>query len=567
MTRVIIIGTVFLHLANGIEATGLQLSVSGFTDLFGNVQSNSTQGPSFEIDTIRPYAHIFDISVNNLSGLSDTSFNTLHIGNNTPLVTIVFSQEVTGFNSDDDITVSNGTLSTMTSSDNITWTGTFTPDTNHVSYGNTLNLSATYRDDISGNLGLSATSNIYDIDTVIPVVNLFSVIGELDASDNSLSAGETATVTIEFSEPVINFDSSSDIIVDLSSNGTLSQMTSSDDITWTGTFTPTTSVTDTSNTLTLKSTWTDRFGNPPTGENISTNYSIDTKRATVISATAIPDQYGIGNTLDINLKFSETVVVSGTPRLTTDVSGVVLEYLSGSGSDTLIFRQTSIPEDLLDSISEVNIVSSYGNKYVFNGDTIYDPARTYKLTDGTYVLTNIPINHPLAILNIGKTTNISYSPVDNSNNPIVIKVSGGQFSAPYYTFTDGSNNNIDIDNYKFMRGKTYRFDGNGISGSHPFKVYVNGYVHGPITGGNIIFTIGLLHSITPGDFYYQCNVHSGMKNNLNFTNLTVPNTTADGNYDFYYGDVTVSVNGDFEVSVYCYNDGYMGGENLLTYIE
>ena len=37
-------------------------------------------------------------------------------------------------------------------------------------------------------------------------------------------------------------------------------------------------------------------------------------------------------------------------------------------------------------------------------------------------------------------------------------------------------------------------------------------------------------------------------------------------YDFYYGDVEVSVKGNFgNVSVYCFHHGYMGGKNLLTY--
>ena len=48
----------------------------------------------------------------------------------------------------------------------------------------------------------------------------------------------------------------------------------------------------------------------------------------------------------------------------------------------------------------------------------------------------------------------------------------------------------------------------------------------------------------------------------------VSNTTANGNYDFYWGDITVSVLGDFgTLSVYCFNHGYMGGENLLSYSD
>ena len=46
----------------------------------------------------------------------------------------------------------------------------------------------------------------------------------------------------------------------------------------------------------------------------------------------------------------------------------------------------------------------------------------------------------------------------------------------------------------------------------------------------------------------------------------VTGTTADGNYDFYYGTIKVYVYGNFNtLSVYCYNHGYMGGKNLLTY--
>ena len=42
----------------------------------------------------------------------------------------------------------------------------------------------------------------------------------------------------------------------------------------------------------------------------------------------------------------------------------------------------------------------------------------------------------------------------------------------------------------------------------------------------------------------------------------------DISYDFYHGDINVSVNGDFSgLSIYCSNHGYMGGENLLKYSD
>ena len=39
-------------------------------------------------------------------------------------------------------------------------------------------------------------------------------------------------------------------------------------------------------------------------------------------------------------------------------------------------------------------------------------------------------------------------------------------------------------------------------------------------------------------------------------------------YDFYHGDITVTVLDDFgTMSVYCYYHGYMGGENLIKYAD
>ena len=51
-------------------------------------------------------------------------------------------------------------------------------------------------------------------------------------------------------------------------------------------------------------------------------------------------------------------------------------------------------------------------------------------------------------------------------------------------------------------------------------------------------------------------------------NKEVFGTTADAIYDFYYGDVSVNVLGDFgNVSVYCFYHGYMAGQNLLHYVS
>ena len=121
-------------------------------------------------------------------------------------------------------------------------------------------------------------------------------------------------------------------------------------------------------------------------------------------------------------------------------------------------------ESILSTTTEVNVINSNGNKYVFDEDG-YNSSRKYRLQTGTYTFINVPEAHPIAILNSTKSGLINYT--GDANKKFTKSVSG---------------------------------------------------------------------------------------------------TTDDGTYDFYYGDVTVTVTGDFNtLSVYCYYHGYMGGENLLIY--
>ena len=124
-----------------------------------------------------------------------------------------------------------------------------------------------------------------------------------------------------------------------------------------------------------------------------------------------------------------------------------------------------------------------------------------------------------------------------------------------------------------MRGRTYRFADYGISSSHPFKVYANGVDSATISGGSngtsyFDVTISSDHSTTSGDLYYICAAHSQMKENMSlmYRSVNESGESGNGDYDFFYGDVTLSVTGDFStVSAYCYYHGYMGGANIFTY--
>ena len=221
-------------------------------------------------------------------------------------------------------------------------------------------------------------------------------------------------------------------------------------------------------------------------------------------------------------------------------------------------------------------MKNVNGRYLLNDLNQY--ISSYGLGIGTYTINNVPMTHPVALLN-ASNSNISYKPIDNT--PIVIKVSGGNTSAnannDYYDFTlESDNSTVSINGGSpptkllFMRGRTYRFVADGINSSHPFKLFVGGaFVDGTGisgTGTHTDLVIPSDHSTNVGDIYYQCGVHAEMKGNMSLLYGSVSIGDNDGNYDFVYGDMEVTVTGDFnKVSLYCFYHGYMGGKDLLKY--
>ena len=100
----------------------------------------------------------------------------------TSLVTITFSEAVTGF-TNADLTIDNGTLSAVTSGDGgITWTATFTPTADVTDATNLITLDNTGVVDAAGNAGTGTTdSNNYAIDTERPTAAIV-------VADNALKA-------------------------------------------------------------------------------------------------------------------------------------------------------------------------------------------------------------------------------------------------------------------------------------------------------------------------------------------------------------------------------------------
>ena len=182
------------------------------------------------------------------------------------------------------------------------------------------------------NIGVSADKN-----SLIANLNGYlteQVLGDttpptatITVSDTALKLGDTATVTITFSEAVTGFDNA-DLTV---ANGTLSAVGSADGgTTWTATFTPTAGVESASNLITLDNSGVaDGVGNAGSGTTDSGNYTVDTRRPTIALASG-SSSLKAGETATISFTLSEASSSFGADDVT--VTGGSLGGFTGSGS-------------------------------------------------------------------------------------------------------------------------------------------------------------------------------------------------------------------------------------------
>ncbi|SEM37912.1 protein of unknown function [Pseudomonas sp. NFIX51] len=312
----------------------ITLDNTGITDGAGNTGSGTTDSNNYAVDSLRPTATIV---------LADT---TLKAGE-TSLVTITFSEAVSGF-TNADLSIANGTLSAVSSSDGgLTWTATFTPTAGIADASNVITLNNTGVSDLAGNTGSGTTnSGNYSIDTVLPTATIV-------VADDNLKIAETSLVTITFNEAVSGF-SNADLTV---ANGTLSAVSSSDGgVTWTATFTPTSSITDTSNVITLDNSGvTNASGNAGSGTTDSNNYAIDTVRPTATIVVA-DSALGVGQTSTVTITFSEAVTGFSLADLT-----VANGSLSGLGtSDNITYTATLTPTASISDSSNLITLDNTG---------------------------------------------------------------------------------------------------------------------------------------------------------------------------------------------------------------
>jgi photosystem II stability/assembly factor-like uncharacterized protein len=202
---------------------------ASWTDQVGNPGTSVTTS-NFKVDTKSPTVSSFTFSATDYTSFFNSDnirFPGLKPGDNATL-TLVFSEVVTNFSSDDNITAENVSLATMISTDNnITWTGIFRPTDNISEFNNTITLASGYTD-IAGNTGTGTsakwsfdnlTSN-YVIDTAAPAVSAVS------PADNNVCIPITDNITVTFDFPMDTNSITSDTSTGC---GASIQVSSSDD--------------------------------------------------------------------------------------------------------------------------------------------------------------------------------------------------------------------------------------------------------------------------------------------------------------------------------------------------
>lgn len=194
-------------------------------------------------------------------------------------------------------------------------------------------------------------------------------------SDYNLLPGETALVTIAFSEAVLGF-TNADLTV---ANGALTNVASADGgKTWTATFTPTAGVYDTTNVITLNNAGvTDTVGTPGAGTTTSPNYQVGPAPN---SAQLAPDPLNPGQmyllvngtsgndviTVTRPTSTSYNVVINGVNKGTfTSPSGIVVYGQDGNDKITLASNVTL--NSLLDGGNGADTINGGGSNSIMLG--------------------------------------------------------------------------------------------------------------------------------------------------------------------------------------------------------
>ncbi|MHA6963801.1 DUF4347 domain-containing protein [Zobellella denitrificans] len=349
-------GQTYTVVVDGISGTGsiglnLNGSGTGIADAAGNALTGGLAGESYSVDRDAPTVASVSVPANGTYVAGENLDFTVNFdeavlvdtAGGTPRIAITLDSGGTLYA---DYLSGSGTMTLVFRAQ----VGNGQLDLDGISLGSTIDSNGGHLRDAIGNnanITLNAVGDtaMVRVDSVLPTATIV-------VSDTALAAGETAAVTITFSEAISGL-TTADFTV---ANGVLSGLSSSDGgVTWTATLTPTANITAASNLITLNNTGVvDAAGNSGAGTTDSNLYAIDTELPTA-TITREGAERATGNTLSYLVEFSENMANPGadqfalvtTGSLTGDITRVdhlggsqyrvIIGNISGEGSLTLRF--------------------------------------------------------------------------------------------------------------------------------------------------------------------------------------------------------------------------------------
>ena len=221
-----------------------------------------------------------------------------------------------------------------------TWTASYTLVAGSID-GTDKNVSVSATDD-AGNLTTTADTTSATVDSQLAVVTDAKLsISGATGTGGAFRVGDTVTATWNNTSGGDNNPDIAGVSVNFSPFGGPASVTATNSSgTWTATYTLVAGTIDgTDKNVSVSAT--DHAGNLTTTAD-STNATVDNTLPVVSSVTSATADgvYGPGVLISLQIVFSETVMVAGTPQLMLETGSLdrVANYFGGSGTTTLTFR-------------------------------------------------------------------------------------------------------------------------------------------------------------------------------------------------------------------------------------
>ena len=225
----------------------------------------------------------------------------------------------------------------------------------------------------AGGSGSIGQANAIVIDAIVPTIT--AQTSTAGTTSIALTISEAVTGTPDASDFTVLVNGAANTVTAASISGTSGTLTLTDVIPNSATVTVdyAKSTTNSKQIKDAASNAIESIGDP-----VSVSVTNDITRPTVISVgtNSLDGTYSDNSNINIEVTFSEVVVVTGTPNITleTGASDAVVNYSSGSQTDKLIFIYTVAENEVSDDLQY-----SSTNALIFNDGTIKDPANNLSI--------------------------------------------------------------------------------------------------------------------------------------------------------------------------------------------